>query len=150
VILEDTTTIRAAPGRVFQFFEEMDRHYTAWHPDHLRFGWESGRGVREGVVFSFDERIAGELLKKRVVFTRVVPDRHVEFAPTSRLVRFFLPRMAFHIEPRDGGSVVTALIHVRMGPLAAWLQRRQIAAVRRHMREEGENLRRLLEGAVTA
>ena len=34
-------------------------------------------------------------------------------------------------------------IHVRMGPLAAWLNRRDTAAVRQYMREEGANLKRI-------
>ena len=146
MILQDITHIRTTPERIFDFFREMEANYRAWHPDHLGFRWVAGRELREGVVFAFEERIAGKLLKKRVGFTRVVPGRHLEFAPTSWLVRLFLPRMLFRVEPEADGCRLTAEIHLRVGPLAARLQRRELGAVRRHMREEGENMQRLLEG----
>jgi hypothetical protein len=38
-----------------------------------------------------------------------------------------------------------AEIHVRTGPLGAWLNRKEFDAVRRHMREECENLKRIVE-----
>jgi hypothetical protein len=34
---------------------------------------------------------------------------------------------------------------LRAGPVGAWLNRREFDAVRRHMREEGQNVKRLLE-----
>jgi hypothetical protein len=57
----------------------------------------------------------------------------------------FLPRILFRVEPAGSGFAVTQEIHLRIGPLAAWLNRRELEAVRRHMSEEGENLKRLLE-----
>ncbi|CAN5819151.1 hypothetical protein BH20GEM3_BH20GEM3_09110 [soil metagenome] len=36
-------------------------------------------------------------------------------------------------------------LHIRTGPVGAWLNRREFNAVRQHMREEGENLKRILE-----
>jgi hypothetical protein len=89
VILEDSITIQAKPEAVFRFFDEMENHYLAWHPDHVLFRWERGRGVKLGHIFYFEERIAGKLLKKRVVFTHVVPNEHIEFAPTFWLMRLF-------------------------------------------------------------
>jgi hypothetical protein len=38
-----------------------------------------------------------------------------------------------------------AKIHLRVGPLAARLNAREFTAVRQHMRQEGENLKQLLE-----
>jgi hypothetical protein len=146
MILRDSTWIRADPLQVFNFFERMDRHYLRWHPDHLSFEWLSGRGVREGVVFGFEERIAGKRLRKKVVFTRVVPDRYMEFAPTSRPLRILLPRLLFRVEPEGEGVRLDAEIHIRTGPIGAWLNRKEFDAVREHMAEEGRNLKALLEG----
>jgi hypothetical protein len=82
VILEASTLIKARPEAGFRFFDEMKTPYLAWHPDHVRFRWERGHGVSLGNVSSFEERIGGKLLKKRVVFTHVVPNSHIEFAPS--------------------------------------------------------------------
>jgi hypothetical protein len=147
VILQDSTLIRASPERVFEFFDRMDENYTRWHPDHILFRWEQGHGVHGGNVFYFEETIAGEHQKKRVFFTRVERGRYMEFAPTSRLFRLFLPRLSFGVEPQGEAVRFTAEIVIRLGPLSTKMHERELAAVRRHMSEEGENLKRLLEGA---
>jgi hypothetical protein len=147
MILSETTAINAPPEAIFRFFDDMERHYLEWHPDHVLFRWEKGRGLRAGNVFYFEETIAGKLLKKRVAFTRVERPGYLEFAPTFWLMRLFLPRMLFRIEPQRAGCVVTAEIHLRIGPLAAWLNRHEITAVREHMRVEGVNLKRIVETA---
>ena len=146
MILSDSISIQARPEAIFGVFEEMELYYRQWHPDHVLFRWVSGRGVRKGHVFYFEEYIAGTLLKKTVVFTHVVPNRHIEFAPTFWLMRLFLPRMVFRIEPDADGCRFTAEIHLRMGPLARRLQRRQLQAIRDHMRVEGVNLLRIVSG----
>jgi len=145
VILEDSIKIKARPEAIFQFFEEMESHYLQWHPDHVLFRWVSGRGVKEGHVFYFEEYIAGKLLKKRVVFTRVIPAQHIEFAPTFWLMKLFLPRMVFRVEQEPDGCRFVAEIHLRMGPLAQRANKKELEAVREHMRVEGVNIKRIVE-----
>ena len=145
MILQDSIKIRTRPDAVFRFFEEMEQNYAQWHPDHVLFRWESGRGVREGNVFYFEEYIAGKLLKKKVVFTRVVPRRHIEFTPTFWLLKLFLPRMTFRVVEEPDGCHFIAQIQLRIGPLAAKLNKKELGAVRQHMKVEGENIKRMLE-----
>ena len=143
--LTASTFIRTTPEAVFVFFANMAENYRRWHPDHVLFRWEGKGGLYEGTRFYFEERITGKLLKKRVRFTRIVPGRLIEFALTNPLFRMVLPAIAFAIEPADGGVRVTQTIHIRTGPVGAWLNRREFAAVQKHMDEEGENLKRILE-----
>ena len=145
MILAECVVIAAKPEAIYRFFDDMEQNYLRWHPDHVLFRWVSGRGVGGGNAFHFDERINGKLLKKTVVFTHVVPNRHIEFAPTLWLLRLFLPRMIFRIEEQTTACLFTAEIHLRIGPLAARLNRRDLDAVRQHMKEEGQNIKRLLE-----
>lgn len=147
MILRETVSIDASPEDIFRFFDRMEEHYLAWHPDHVLFRWVEGRGVASGNRSYFEERIGGKLLKKTVRYTRVEPARHIEFVPDWWLMRLFLPRILFRIEPAGGASRLTQEIHVRTGPVGAWLNRREFDAVRRHMREEGVNIKRLLETA---
>jgi len=147
ILSETSPPIRTTPDRIFGFFAAMETIYTAWHPDHLLFRWLDPPAIAPGVRFYFEERIGGELLKKEVAFTRIEPGTLIEFAPTMRLFRLLLPRITFHIRPAQDGFAVTQEIHLRIGPIAAWLNRRMLEAVRRHMREEGENMKRLLERA---
>lgn len=143
--LRDSIWIRTTPERIFRFFQNMDSHYLQWHPDHRLFRWEQGMGVRQGVVFYFEEIIGGKRMKKRVHFTRVVENRHLEFTFTNRLLALVLPRLSFHFEPEGDGTRFDAEIQIRTGPVGAWLNRREFNAVRQHMREEGESLKRILE-----
>jgi len=145
MILQDSILIKASPEAIFRFFEEMERNYLQWHPDHVLYRWVSGRGVKVGHVFYFEEYIAGKLFKKRVVFTRVVPHQHIEFAPTFWLMKLFLPRMVFRIEPEGNGCRFVAEVHLRMGPLAQRAHTQEFAAIREHMRVEGLNIKRILE-----
>jgi len=145
--LRDSIWIHTTPEQVFQFFETMDAHYVQWHPDHLLFRWEQGRGVKPGVIFYFEEIIGGTRMKKRVHFTRVQRNRHLEFTFTNRLLAFIVPRLSFHFEPEGTGTRFDAEIVIRTGPIGARLNRREFQAVRQHMREEGESLKRILEGA---
>ena len=59
--------------------------------------------------------------------------------------------VVFYFEEEIGGTLMkkrahfTAEIHIRTGPVGAWLNRREFSAVRQHIREEGESLKHLLE-----
>lgn len=143
--LTETTRISASPGDVYRFFEEMEENYERWHPDHVSFRWTAGGELKRGAEARFEERIAGKRQRKTVRFVAVRPDRYLEFTPTSFLVGLLMPQISFAIEPRSDGCELTQRIVVRTGPIGARLNRREFDAVRTHMREEGENLKRILE-----
>ena len=126
-----------------------NERYRSWHPDHKVFRWTLGQGVKLGNRFYFEEVIAGKLLKKSVEFTRIEPDRRIEFAPTFWLLRLLLPRMVFRAEVVDPGAYrFIAEIVLRVGPVAARLNRREFDAVREHMRVEGVNFKRYAEAGL--
>lgn len=56
-----------------------------------------------------------------------------------------MPRQSFEIRPEGDMSPFIATIPIRRGPVGAWLNRREFKAVRQHVREEGQNLKRLVE-----
>lgn len=150
MLLEESITVAAQPEDVFQFFEQIEEHYLAWHPDHVCFRWERGRGAAVGNTFYFEERIAGKLFKKRCVYTRIVSGELLEFAPTFWLLRLFLPRILFRIDPEDGGCRLTHQIQLRIGPLAQRFNRKELDAVREHMRVEAINAKRMIEASKAA
>jgi hypothetical protein len=149
VILRDSIDVRAPLATFFAFFEGMsNERYLGWHPDHKLFRWTDGQGVKAGNRFHFEEVIAGKMLKKSVVFTRIEPDHHIEFAPTFWLMRLFLPRLVFRAEVVNPDTYrFVAEIFLRVGPLGARLNKREFDAVREHMRIEGLNFKRFAESA---
>ncbi len=146
MLLRHETSIDAPASAAPAFFAAMDENYLRWHPDHLRFEWRRGRGLAPGVTFYFEERIGGQLLKKQVTFTEIQPDRLIRFVPDSRMLRLFLPSVTFEfIAEGPDRFLLRQSLPLRIGPLAARLNRRMLDAVRRHMAEEGENLKAILE-----
>lgn len=145
MILKETTEMEAPPEEVYRFFEEMEENYERWHPDHITFRWTEKGGLQQGAEAYFEERIAGKAQRKTVKFVEVTPDRYMEFKPTSLLVGLLMPHISFTIDARSDGCELTQRIKVRTGPIGARLNKKEFDAVRTHMREEGENLKRILE-----
>ena len=143
---EDSIFIDASCEKVYQFFEKMDQNYLKWHPEHFGFEWRKGRGLKEGIVFYFEEEIGGQLLKKETAFTRIIPNRYIEFTMVNWFYRLFIPKMTFIFGPQGNGCLFTAQVFLRgVGPIGSWAHRKEFAAVRQHMKEEGENLKQIIE-----
>jgi len=148
--LADAVEIEATPGVIFEWFREMEANYGKWHPDHVRWTHAAG-GFTEGGLCRVEEHIHGKLHKMDAVYTKIMEDRRIEYDfrfPMSLIC----PRGAFDIRPADGKCVFTATLDFRGGKLVSWLFRSNVEAVKAHMKEEGENLKRILEqdkGGVT-
>jgi hypothetical protein len=63
------------------------------------------------------------------------------------LISLLLPGGAFVVVPEESGSRFTATISYRFGRLTERLFQHRTAALKRHMQEEGENLKRIIESA---
>jgi hypothetical protein len=144
--LEDSIYIEAPPDQVYRFFDDMEAHYLEWHPQHLAFEWRKGKGLKEGNVFYFEEEINGEILKKETRFTQIIPDRYIAFTMFNWFFRWFIPKMTFVFEPESSGCRFTGQIFLRgIGPIGRWANRKGFRAVQQHMKEEGENLKKIIE-----
>jgi uncharacterized protein YndB with AHSA1/START domain len=151
-MLTDSIEIKTSPEKVFDFFFHLvdDESYRAWHPDdHVTFRWIKGHPWEEGSVVYAEEYIHGKLHKLKFVITKLIPNRLIEYAPTSWFLRMYFPKNRFTVEPKEGGCILTAQATIRVG----WLIRtfakkrleRGLSSVRKHMKEEGESLKKILE-----
>jgi hypothetical protein len=152
IVLTDSVEIGVAPEKVFDFFLQIvdDASYRAWHPaDHVAFRWIKGNPWDEGSVAYAQEYLHGKLHKLKFRVSKVVPNREVVYTPVSRLLRIFFPENRFEIEHSGDGCIFTAKGHFRFGQIAKALAKRKLEvgllSVRKHMKEEGENLKRILE-----
>lgn len=149
MILSQTTMIAAPAERIFTFFDRMEINYARWHPDHITFRWLQDGRQAVGNRFYFQERIHGQHVKRTMRYTKVMPNRLIEFVPDNALIRFFLRRVSFIIEPLDGRCRFTQEVQIRIGPIGKRLNRAGFAAVEKHMREEGENLKAIMEAGAS-
>ena len=147
-ILEDSIEIKATPEKVYDFFLHMEENYKPWHPDnHLDFRLIKGRALEEGAVAYFEEHLHGKQHKIKVRYTKILSNRAIEFRVTNPIWRIFYPKSRMTIEPKEDGCIFTATNHFRLGPISSRLKhvKMRLDTVRKHMKEEGENLKKLLE-----
>ena len=146
MLLQDGIQIYAPSAKVFIFFQEMAENYVPWHPDHHEFCWIDGEAVEVGHIFAFKETINGHQQDKAMRFIEVERNRLLAFEPVNWFVRLLMPRLSFEIKPIDEQSCrFIAKIHLRVGPLAQRLNAKEFNAVRQHMKEEGQNLKQMVE-----
>jgi len=152
VTLTDLIEIKTTPEKIFSFLTNLvdDESYRAWHPDdHISLRWIEGQPWEEESVVHAEEYIHGKLHKLKFVVTKVVPNEEIEYVPVSRFLRRYFPKNTFSIEPKEGTCVFTATGTYRIGWLARTFAKkrleRSLSSVRKHMKEEAENLKRILE-----
>jgi hypothetical protein len=76
--------------------------------------------------------------------TQLEPNRKVEYRllfPMS----IICPRGSFTVEPKEESSIFTATLTFRFGWLFTKFAKSNVEGMKNHMREEGENLKKLLE-----
>jgi hypothetical protein len=152
IYIEDSIEIKTTPEKVFAFLVNLvdDESYRAWHPDdHVAFRWIKGGPWIEGSVLYAEEYLHGKLHKLKLRITKIVPNREIEFAPASRLLRIYFPKNTFSIEPKGDGCVFTSTGRLRVGRIVKFFAKNKlehgISCVKKHMKEEGENMKRILE-----
>ena len=152
VILQESIEIKATPERIFGFLYGIvdNESYRKWHPDdHVAFRWIKGRPWEEGSVAYAEEYFHGKLHKVKFIVTKAIPHTRIEYAPLSRLLRIYFPKNTFVVERKKEMSVFTATGIIRVGRLARVFAGKKLeialSSARKHMKEEGENLQRILE-----
>lgn len=144
--LTDSIGIDSPPEPVWEWLAALSQHYTEWHPAHVSAEWVHGEPNQLGSVLEAVESLGGSREVLRLEMTSISPPHGFEYrirGPISLL----LPGGAFAVVPEDGGSRFTATISYRCGRLTERLFQRRTAELKRHMQEEGENLKRIIESA---
>ena len=144
ITIEDTIQIKTTPEEIFNFFIHIEANYKAWHPDHVVARWGKGKPLEEGSIEYFEEYLHGKLHKGKLRCTKVETNRRIEYRPLFPWSIFF-PKGSFTITPKGESCIFTATASLRIGPLFLILAKKNLEAVRKHMKEEGENLKRILE-----
>jgi hypothetical protein len=153
VTLSDSIEIKTTPEKIFGFLFNLvdDESYRAWHPEsHVALRWIKGQPWRENSIVYAEEIIHGKLHKVKFVVTKMVMGELIEYAPVSRLLRIYFPGNKFIVLKKGDVCEFTASVTYRIGKLARKFAKNHmetgLASVRQHMKEEGENLKKILEG----
>ena len=142
--LVDSIIIDAPPDTIWQWLADLPAHYTEWHPDHVSAVWERGGPDQIGSIMRAVEFLGGIRETLRMELTRVDPPHRFEYRMRGP-ISLLLPGGAFSVISHNGASRFTASISYRMGTLTERFFKDRVAALTRHMREEGESLKRIIE-----
>jgi len=150
ITLTESTEIYTTPEQIYDFFMHLDSNYKQWHPEeHVLFRWVEGSPWEVGSIAYAEEYLHGKLHKLRSIVTKIIPNSYIEYAPTSRLLRYYFPSGTFSIEPKGEVCLFTATVTMRVGWMVKTLFKSRLehglASVQKHMHEEGENLKQILE-----
>lgn len=143
-ILEDSVKINRSPETIFQWFTHFTGNYRTWHKDHVTSRWIKGNYFEKGAVLYAEEYLGGKLEKLNFEITRCLRNELIEYKvlfPESLICS----GGSFSIKPSNGGSIFTAALFFRFGGILSKVAKKRFEAIRLHMKEEGENLKSLLE-----
>ncbi len=144
--LHDSIEIDAPPARLWDWLTRLAENYTDWHPGHLSAEWTAGEPNAVGSVLTAAEMLGRTREVLRFQLTSVRPPQALRYRMRGP-ISWLLPGGAFSIEPAGGGARFTATISYRFGRLTELLFRRRMLLLQHHMREEAENLKRIMESA---
>ena len=145
VVLKDTVEINTTPDRIWEFWVNMDKNYRSWHPqDHILFRWTRGKPMEQGSRIYAEETVGGKLLKLKVTCMNVVPKR--KFALALPFPQSLFAKYEYLIEPRGAETVFTAFTYLKYPGFARRRIESAVEVGKKHVKEEGENLKRILEG----
>jgi len=147
--IHDEILIMASPEVIFNWFSRLDENYLKWHPDHVACHYLKGTLLRIDSIVYVEEYLHGELHKMKFKTTN--------YSPNSKLEYYILGRRiwgSFAVNPSRLGSNFIAELSFGFGhpildqifdPILERFLSIQLEAFKVHMKEEGENLKLLLE-----
>jgi hypothetical protein len=144
IVLKDTVEIDTTPDKIWEFWVNMDENYLDWHPkDHISFQWIKGRPMEEGSTIYAEENVGGILVKGKGTIVDVVTNRKFTLKPP--FPRSLFCRYEYLIEPRGTKTAFIAFTYLKYPCFARKRIRATLDVGEKHVREEGENLKKLLE-----
>ncbi|MFX0206114.1 MAG: hypothetical protein ACFFDT_09015, partial [Candidatus Hodarchaeota archaeon] len=109
--------------------------------------WIKGEPFEVGSILYCEEYLHGDLHKMKFLGTKTVQNQKIEYKllfPMS----IICPKGSFLIEPKEGYSIFTATLSFRFGWFFQKFFRTRVEVITQHMKEEGENLKKLLENEI--
>ena len=148
IILKDTVEIQAYPEQIIGFFLNFQENFYAWHPDHVKCYYLTPGPLKENSIIYIEEYIYGKLRKLKLHITKIKPNSRIEYKT------YLGTKGIFIIEQVKTGTLFTAEMHMGttiplLGKLRDKIMRmffsRQLEGLQKHMAEEGQNLKMILE-----
>lgn len=142
--LTDSIDIKCSSQDIFSWFKNIDLNYKSWHEDHVECRWIKGQPFKQNSILFSSEYIHGNLHKLKFKTIRVIENEYIGYEilfPMS----IISPRGTFQFKKKGTSTIFTATISFRFGWLMKIIAKTKMEQFKDHMREEGENLKKLME-----
>ena len=156
ITLKYSVEINASADRVFsQLVEYLSNResYRLWHPEHVDLRWLKGEPVREGSILCAEEYLNANLHKLKFRIKKIEPNKLISYAPLFPLSIIATGNAFGIISKGENQCVFTSEGSIRF-PL--WLFNKihkshadKLVASEKHMKEEGDNIKKAVEEAMT-
>ena len=145
-VIKDSIKIEAPPKDVFNWFcNRFTKDYKDWHAgDHILAKWTNGSHMNPGSILYAEEYLGKKIVKLRFKIVEKKQDKSSKYKllfPWSLIC----PGGGFYFEECKGGSIFTATLYFRFWHLLSKIMPTKTASLKKHMKEEGENLKKILE-----
>ncbi len=142
--LSDSIFIKCTPERAYNWFMSLDQNYKAWHPNHVECTFSPQESVKKGTIITSKEYLHNELHTLKMKIAKLVPNEAIVYKnmfPMSILS----PKGSFLFRQHKDGITFTATLEFRLGRIFEKVFHKQIVDLINHMKEEGINLKAILE-----
>lgn len=145
--LVDKITIKSTPDKIWDtlvFFFQNTENYKLWHKGHISCYWKKGKEFSPGSVLIAKEFIHGAKHKLRFKIQRFKKDNLLEY---KMLFPFSIICSGgyFILVSKGNETEFIAQLRFRLGLLLKLLFKKQLAGLKDHMKEEGQNLKEFIE-----
>ena len=148
-VVESAAEIRTTPDKIWEFFYNLEDNYTRWHPEcHNYWRWIKGNPLEIGSKIDSEETIGGHKNRVRCTVIESVENERIALKPVFP-VSFMCPKLEWVFEPKGDHTLFIARTHYKFGRIYFNLRQSKVNEIlsltRKHMDEEGDNLKKLLE-----
>jgi uncharacterized protein YndB with AHSA1/START domain len=149
-MLKHSIEIETTPGKIWEFFVNLDKNYKTWHPeDHVLFKWVKGEPLNEGTTFYAEQYVKGKITKYKGTCAEIITNRKIVFK-FGFPISIVTPKVEWLIEPQNSSCIFTAITYMRFGKFFQRLLKKHmkdnIELHDKHVGAEGEKLKKILEG----
>lgn len=142
-MLKDSIVINKAPNEIFEWLLDFVENYRSWHPDHIGAKWIKSQNFEVGSILYTEEYIGKDKERLKFKTTKLIPNQLIEYKllfPHS----MFCSGGSFELKPKNGSTIFTATLSFRCKNILSRLFSSKVQEIKKHMKEEGENLKKIL------